>query len=66
MPQKWYLRVEKPELNRFMLAPLAKSAGGTEVCGKAVFQSKDDADYQALLDLFDPIIELLANTPRLG
>ena len=65
VPQKGYLRVEKPELNRFMLAPLAKSAGGTEACGKPVFQSKDDTDYQALLDLFDPIIELLENTPRL-
>ncbi|MGL4943491.1 MAG: hypothetical protein ACRC46_09910 [Thermoguttaceae bacterium] len=30
-------------------APLAKSAGGDEVCGAAVFASTDDADYKTLL-----------------
>ncbi len=65
VPRKWYLRVEQPEMNNFMLAPLAKAAGGTEACGRAVFESAGDADYQALLAVFQPIQELLARQPRL-
>jgi len=65
VPRKWYLRVERPENNRFMLAPLAKEAGGIESCGRAVFESTGDADYQALLTVFKPIEELLARQPRL-
>lgn len=41
----------------FMLAPLAKSAGGTERCGRAVFKDQTDPDYQKLLRAFDPIHE---------
>ncbi len=65
VPRTWYLRVEQPEKNRFMLAPLAKDAGGTGACGRAVFASTDDTDYQALLAVFRPIQELLARQPRL-
>ena len=28
-----------PQMNSFLLAPLAKEAGGSGACGKAVFQS---------------------------
>lgn len=65
VPRKWYLRVEQPEKNAFMLAPLAKEAGGTEACGRPVFESTADPDYQALLAVFQPIQELLARRPRL-
>ncbi len=65
VPRKWYLRVEQPEKNPFMLAPLAKDAGGTGACGRPVFASTDDADYQALLAVFRPIRELLDRHPRL-
>jgi hypothetical protein len=54
----------KPENNNFMLAPLAKAAGGTELCGRAVFESKEDPDYQKLLETFLPIQELLRKRPR--
>ena len=64
VPRKFYTRMLKPENNSFMLAPLAKEAGGTQKCGKAVFKSKDDADYQKLLDVFRPIKELLERRPR--
>ncbi len=64
VPRSWYLRIEQPEKNRFMLAPLAVRAGGTESCDRAVFETKDDPDYQALLALFQPIQELLADRPR--
>ena len=54
----------KPENNSFMLAPLAKAAGGTEKCGQAVFPSKEDPDYRKLLDVFRPIQQLLEERPR--
>ncbi|MDR3109935.1 MAG: hypothetical protein LBU65_09670 [Planctomycetaceae bacterium] len=38
-----------PDKSRQLLAPLAKSAGGYELCGKAVFESKDDVGYKTLL-----------------
>jgi len=62
--RKWYLRVTEPEKNTFLRAPLAKAAGGLGNCGSNVFQTKDDPDYQALLNTFQPIHELLAKTPR--
>ncbi|MGD0090212.1 MAG: hypothetical protein ABSE73_09850, partial [Planctomycetota bacterium] len=59
------VRIEKPELNAFLLAPLAKSAGGTQACAKAVFASKEDPDYQALLKTFQPVQEMARKTPRM-
>ena len=59
------VRIEKPELNAFLLAPLTKSAGGTEKCRKAVFASKEDPDCQAVLKTFGPVQELARKTPRM-
>ena len=65
LPRKFYTRILQPENNNFLLAPLAKSAGGTEACGKPVFESREDPDYQAILATFKPINELLENRPRM-
>ena len=65
LPLESFLRWEKPELNNFMLAPLAKSAGGTEMNGKFVFADKNDPDYQKLLRAFDKVIELQKTQPRM-
>ncbi len=65
VPRQWYLRIQRPERNTFLLAPLARAAGGTEKCGQAVFQSVDDPDFRRLLATFRPIQELLARRPRL-
>lgn len=59
------LRIERPELNAFLLAPLAASAGGTGRCGRTVFASASDADYQAILKTFEPVRELARKTPRM-
>jgi hypothetical protein len=64
IPRDFYTRILKPENNRFLLAPLAKTAGGAERCGKAVFGSKDDPDYQKIVDTFKPVQELLQRRPR--
>ncbi len=64
IPQKFYTRFENPQHNNFLLAPLASTAGGTQRCGKAVFLSTEDPDYQRILKTFDPIHRLLQERPR--
>ena len=59
------VRVENPHLNDFLLAPLAKIEGGTQRCGKAVFESKEDPDYQTVIKTFEPMHELMKQTPRM-
>ena len=65
IPRKEWVRITHPERNSFLLAPLALAEGGSERCGTAVFQSKSDPDYAALLQSFDPILELINQRPRL-
>lgn len=64
VPRDFFIRIEKPDLNSFLLAPLAKSAGGTEKCGKPVFSSTADPDYQAILKTFEPVATALRESPR--
>ncbi len=65
IPRAFYTRITNVENNGFLLAPLAKSAGGSEACGKAVFQSREDPDYQKILQVFDATTKLLTEKPRL-
>ncbi len=65
IPRKQWVRITNPRKNSFLLAPLAKTHGGTEACGKVIFDSTDDADYQAILGTFQPIAELLKKQPRM-
>ncbi len=65
IPRSEWTRITEPELNQFLLAPLAKSAGGNRRCGSAVFADKSDPDYQALLATFEPTTEMLQRTPRI-
>ncbi len=64
VPRKFYTRVMQPDKNSFLLAPLAKTAGGTEKCGRPVFASTADPDYQKILQTFKPIQALLKERPR--
>ena len=65
LPNSFYLRIDNPAHNLFLRAPLAKSAGGTEACGSAVFADTNDPDYQKLLDLFEPLRDTLSKHPRM-
>ena len=65
IPRRVWTRITEPELNSFLLAPLAKEAGGTGRCGEAVFTDREDPDYRALLDTFDEVKRLLAENPRM-
>ncbi|MDR1486349.1 MAG: hypothetical protein LBT09_16215 [Planctomycetaceae bacterium] len=64
VPRRTWVRITEPELNPFLLAPLAKSAGGTECCG-VIFSDKNDPDYQKILDTFKPVTQSLTNQPRI-
>ncbi|MHC4368669.1 MAG: HzsA-related protein [Planctomycetota bacterium] len=65
VPREVWTRVTEPEFNNFLLAPLARSAGGNEKCGTAVFADTSDPDYRAILATFEPITEMLKKTPRM-
>lgn len=65
IPRGSYVRITGVENNSFLLAPLAKAAGGTQACGETVFKSTDDPDYQALLRTFDDVAALIRRTPRM-
>jgi hypothetical protein len=64
VPRKFYTRVLNPEKNSFLLAPLAREAGGTQKCGRPVFASTADPDYQKIMRTFDPVRALLKQRPR--
>jgi len=53
-----------PESSPALLAPLGKAAGGTEACGKPIFESRDDPDAQALLAALDRLKQEMADNPR--
>jgi hypothetical protein len=65
IPRRVWTRITEPELNGFLLAPLARAAGGTEKCGQAVFEDRGDPDYQAILKTFQPNLALLEEHPRM-
>ncbi len=65
VPRELFVRITNAHHNAFLLAPLAVSAGGTGRCGEAVFTSRDDPDYQAILQTFAPLEELLRQRPRM-
>ncbi len=65
IPRKFYTRITNPQDNNFLLAPLAKAAGGTEACGKAIFKTTADPDYQKILTTFAPLTKMIQAKPRL-
>ncbi len=65
VPRRNWIRITRPELNTFLTAPLAKSAGGTQKCGKAVFADRFDPDYLKILQTFQPIEIMLTRQPRI-
>lgn len=65
VPRREWVRITEPEFNPFLIAPLAKTSGGSEKCGRAVFSSKQDPDYQAILAAFKPVEEMLKARPRM-
>lgn len=65
-PEPIIHRVRLPDVDksRVLLAPLAKEAGGEQTCGKAVFGTKDDPDYQALRHILASVRQETTTNPR--
>ena len=65
MPTAGFVRLSDPAMNDFLLAPLAKAAGGRGSCGRAVFADTNDPDYKALLTEFNAVDADLKSRPRI-
>lgn len=65
IPRREWVRITEPEFNPFLLAPLARAAGGSQRCSRAVFADRRDPDYQAILTTFDPVTAMLKTRPRM-
>ena len=65
IPRQVWTRITNPHLNEFLLAPMARGAGGSGACGRPVFASTADPDYQAILATFDPVLAELSVRPRM-
>ena len=65
LPNSFFVRVDHPEYNNFLRAPLSESAGGTQRCDEAVFADTNDADYQRILNAFKQRQEQLQKHPRI-
>ena len=59
-----YCNLSRPEKSLFLRAPLAKQAGGLELCGRAIFSSTDDADYAAIRSAIEAASQQLAEKKR--
>ncbi len=60
-----YVRITNPQLNGFLCAALAASAGGAGLCKGDVFKTARDPDYQRLLGILKKTEENLAKYPRM-
>jgi len=60
----FYIRIDNPKWNNFLMATLAKSAGGSQKCGKAVFEDSNDADYRMIMAAFEKLQQKLEQRPR--
>ncbi len=63
--REFWTRIANPQLNSFLVAPLATEAGGSGRCGKPVFRSTSDPDYQLILRTFEPVLSGLGTLPRM-
>lgn len=62
----WRLSLDRFETagSRMLIAPLARSAGGWQRCGEAVFATTDDPDYSAALAALEEVRAALREAPR--
>ncbi len=62
--QRPCLNLTHPEQSRLLTAPLAKTAGGLELCQQMVFANRDDPTYQAALKVIQGWHHQLLARPR--
>jgi hypothetical protein len=59
-----WINIHAPDESRFLMAPLAESAGGSGVCSEAVYRSAEDSDYQHLLLTVRSAVDQVWSRPR--
>lgn len=64
LPPQALCNLSRPDKSLLLRAPLARSAGGLEWCGRAVFADAADAGYQALLARIEAAARLHAVEKR--
>ena len=64
-PNQFAIRIDNPQLNPFLMAPLAKSANGSGKCSKTVFRDTEDEDYVEILNAFLDLKRTLETRPRI-
>lgn len=61
-----HCNLTRPAKSLFLRAPLAKEAGGMELCDRVVFADTDDVDYRSIRAAIDAAAGHLAETKRFG
>ncbi|MBW8015663.1 MAG: hypothetical protein FVQ82_05715 [Planctomycetes bacterium] len=64
LKDNFFIRIDNPERNNFLKAPLAKKAGGSQKCGQAVFKDTNDPDYMKIMTGFKKLQQKLQQRPR--
>jgi hypothetical protein len=59
-----WIDLRRPEQSLFLAAPLAKAAGGTERCGRAIYRDANDADYRTVLEQVRAAVKKAWDFPR--
>ncbi len=59
-----WIDLHEPRRSRFLTAPLAESAGGTQRCIQAVYPNQTDTDFQQVLQLVEQAVEKAWERPR--
>lgn len=59
-----WIDLHEPERSLFLIAPLDRTAGGWERCGRVGYASKDDPNYQAILFLIERAVKDAKARPR--
>jgi hypothetical protein len=59
-----WINLARPEQSLFLLAPLAREAGGRGACEKPPYANRDDADYIKVLDLVESAVLRAVTYPR--
>jgi mono/diheme cytochrome c family protein len=59
-----WIALRRPAQSLFLVAPLAKDAGGTGRCKEAVYKDAKDPDYQTLLKTVETAVQRAWGSPR--
>ena len=59
-----WIDLRQPERTLFLVAPLSKSAGGTQACKDLVYRDTTDPDYQSVRELVTAAARKAWQSPR--